>query len=231
MCARYTLSKKQEAILKAYAVQMAGEYKPNYNLAPTQEGLVITADEPGIAQPMHFGLIPHWAADTKLNMSTLNARTEEVLTKVTYAPLVEKHKTCLVLADGFYEWDRKTGKPIPYRFVLKDRELFAFAGLWSQWKNEDGSIVYRSFTIMTTQANGIVGKVHDPKFRMPVILDDYNERLWLDKELSPTALLSLCKPYSDEQMDVYQVSTEVNSTVIKGVINNKPELMLPLNSF
>jgi putative SOS response-associated peptidase YedK len=131
MCARYTLSKKQEEILKAYAVQMAGEYKPNYNLAPTQEGLVITADEPGIAQPMHFGLILYWAADTKLNISTLNARTEEVLTKKTYAPLIEKHKTCLVLADGFYEWDRKSGKPIPYRFVLKERELFAFAGLWS----------------------------------------------------------------------------------------------------
>jgi putative SOS response-associated peptidase YedK len=59
------LSKKQEAILKAYAVQMAGEYSPNYNLGPTQEGWVITADEPGIAQPMHFGLIPHWAADNK----------------------------------------------------------------------------------------------------------------------------------------------------------------------
>lgn len=230
MCARYTLSKSQELILKAYSVKLAGEYKPNYNLAPTQEGFVITADEPGIAQPMHFGLIPYWAADTKLNISTINARTEEALEKKTYAPLITKHKTCLVLADGFYEWDRKTGKPIPYYFKLKDRELFAFAGLWSQWKSKDGSQVYRSFTIMTTEANKVVGKVHDPKFRMPVILDDYNERLWLDKDLSPTALLSLCKPYPDDKMEAYRVGTEVNSTVIKGVINNRPELMLPLNS-
>jgi putative SOS response-associated peptidase YedK len=231
MCARYTLSKKQEQILKAYSVQIAGEYSPNYNLAPTQEGLVITADEPGIAQKMHFGLIPYWASDTKLNMSTLNARSEEVLDKKTFAPLVAKHKTCLVLADGFYEWDRKSGKPIPYRFILKEREVFSFAGLWSQWKSKDGSQVYRSFTIMTTEANQIVGKVHDPKFRMPVILDDYNERLWLDREIAPTALLSLCKPYPDDKMDAYQVGTSVNSTVIKGEINNKPELMLPLNSF
>jgi putative SOS response-associated peptidase YedK len=230
MCARYTLSKKQEQILKAYSVSIAGEYSPNYNLAPTQEGLVITADEPGIAQPMHFGLIPYWAADTKLNISTLNARSEEVLEKNTYAPLIQKHKTCLVLADGFYEWDRKSGKPIPYRFFLKERELFAFAGLWSQWKSKDGSQLYRSFTILTTEANKVVGKVHDPKFRMPVILVDYNERLWLDKDLSPTALLSLCKPYPDEKMEAFQVGTEVNSTVLKGVINNKPELMLPLNS-
>jgi putative SOS response-associated peptidase YedK len=230
MCARYTLSKKQEQILKAYSVQMAGEYSPNYNLAPTQEGLVITADEPGIAQTMHFGLVPYWAADSKLNMSTLNARSEDVLTKKTYAPLIQKHKTCLVLADGFYEWDRKSGKPIPYRFILKDRELFAFAGLWSQWKSKDGSNVYRSFTIMTTEANKIVGKVHDPKFRMPVILDEYNEQLWLDKEISPSELLTLCKSYADDKMEAYRVSTEVNSTVIKGVVNNRPELMVPLNS-
>jgi putative SOS response-associated peptidase YedK len=83
---------------------------------------------------------------------------------------------------------------------------------------------------MTTEANKVVGKVHDPKFRMPVILDDYNERLWLDKELSPATLLSLCKPYPDDRMEAYQVSTAVNSTVVKGVINNKPELMFPLNS-
>jgi putative SOS response-associated peptidase YedK len=153
-----------------------------------------------------------------------------VLEKKTYAPLIQSHKTCLVIADGFYEWDRKSGKPLPYRFILKERELFAFAGLWSQWKSKDGSQVYRSFTIMTTEANKIVGRVHDPKFRMPVILDKYSEPFWLSKDISPSELLNLCKPYPDEKMDAYQVGTEVNSTVIKGVINNKPELMLPLNS-
>jgi putative SOS response-associated peptidase YedK len=192
--------------------------------------MVITADEPDVIQPMHFGLVPYWAADTKLNMSTMNARAEEVLQKKTYAPLLEKHKTCLVLADSFYEWDRKSGKPIPYRFVLKERELFAFAGLWSQWKSKDGSVVYRSFTIMTTEANKIVGKVHDPKFRMPVILDKYSEGTWLSKDVSRSELLSLCGPYPDDKMYSYQVGAEVNSTVVKGMINNKPELMLPLNS-
>jgi putative SOS response-associated peptidase YedK len=230
MCARYTLSKKQEAILKAYAVQIAGEYKPNYNLAITQKGLVITADEPKIAQLMHFGLVPYTASKPEMSSDNWNARSETAISKQTYAPLIKHHKTCLVLADGFYEWDRKTGKPIPYRFVLKERELFAFAGLWSQWKSEDGSIVYRSFTIMTTEANKVVSKVHDPKFRMPVILDKYSEPFWLSKDISPAELLNLCKPYPDEKMDVFQVGTEVNSTVIKGQINNKPELVLPLNS-
>lgn len=230
MCARYTLTRRQEEILKAFTVSIMEPFQPNYNLAPTQNGLVVTADEPSVAQPMHFGLVPYWAADTKLNISTLNARSEEVLEKKTYAPLITKHKTCLVLADGFYEWDRKSGKPLPYHFKLKDRELFAFAGLWSQWKSKDGSQVYRSFTIMTTKANEVVGKVHDPKFRMPVILEPGDEKLWLDKELSPTDLLGLCVPYPDDKMIAHRVGTEVNSTVVKGVVNNKPELMVPLNS-
>lgn len=230
MCARYTLTRAEKEIQKLYEVQLKEGFAPNYNLAPTQEGLVITADEPGIAQKMHFGLVPYWAESTKLNISTLNAKSEEVLEKKTYRPLVHNHKTCLVLADGFYEWDKKSGKSIPYRFILKDRPVFAFAGLWSQWKSTDGSVVYRSFTIMTTAANKTVSKVHDPKNRMPVILDKHTEPFWLSKDISPTDLLSLCVPYPDEKMEAYQVSTAVNAAAIKGVINNKPELMLPLNS-
>jgi putative SOS response-associated peptidase YedK len=95
---------------------------------------------------------------------------------------------------------------------------------------KDGAVVYRSFTIMTTEANQIVGKVHDSKFRMPVILDKNSEAFWLSKDVPASDLLSLCKPYPDDQMEAYQVGTEVNSTVIKGIINNRPELMLPINS-
>jgi putative SOS response-associated peptidase YedK len=231
MCARYTLTRAEKELAKFYQVKVPDSFEPNYNLAPTQEGLVITADEPDLAQKMHFGLIPYWSVDTKLNISTLNARSEEVLEKKIYAPLIAKHKTCLVLADGFYEWDRKSGKSVPWRFQLKDREVFAFAGLWSQWKSKDGLQVYRSFTIMTTNANETVGKVHDPKFRMPVILDKYSEGFWLSKDISPSDLFSLCKPYPDDQMEAYRVSTDVNAAVVKGVVNNRPELMVPLNSF
>lgn len=157
MCTRYILTKKEKELAKAQGVVIPKDYAPNFNLAPTQLGLVITTDEPGIAQYMHFGLVPYWDIDTKLIISTLNARSEEALGKKTWKPVIEKRKTCLVLADSFYEWDRKTGKPVPWRFVLKQRKIFAFAGLWSQWKSKDGSIVYRSFSIMTTKANSMVG--------------------------------------------------------------------------
>jgi putative SOS response-associated peptidase YedK len=230
MCARYTLTKKEKDLAKALEVIIPVDYAPNFNLAPTQNGLVITADEPGVAQHMHFGLVPYWAENTKLNISTLNARSEEAMSKKTWKPLIEKHKTCLVIADSFYEWDRKTGKSIPWRFVLKDRDIFSFAGLWSQWKSKDGSLVYRSFSIMTTKANTIVGKIHDPKDRMPVILDKHDEKLWLSKDISTADLLSLCDTYPDEAMDYYRVSTDVNTAAIKTVPNNRPELIMALNS-
>lgn len=229
MCARFTLTAEEKEIARQYR-QVAEDFIANYNIAPTQKSLVITADEPDIAQNMHFGLVPYWAADTKLNISTLNARSEEALSKDTWRPLIVNHKTCLVLADGFYEWDKKSGMSIPWRFVLKDRNVFAFAGLWSQWKSKDGSAVYRSFSIMTTVANETVGKVHDPKFRMPVILDKHEEELWLSKDMSAAQLMSLCDPYPDEAMDCYRVSTDVNIAAIKGVPNNRPELIMPLNS-
>jgi len=224
MCARYTLTKEQKKIMASYQVKLPDDYAPNYNIAPTQNSLVITSDEPDTAQLMHFGLVPYWAQSTKLDFSTMNARSEEVASKKTYSPLLEKHKTCLVLTDGFYEWDKKTGDTLPYRFVLNDRDLFAFAGLWSQWKDKITGDVYRSFTIMTTRANEIVGKVHSPKFRMPVILDKKEESLWLSKDLSVDQLLSLCNPYPDDLMNSYRVAKEVNK-----VANNNSELILPLN--
>lgn len=230
MCARYTLSKKEKDLLKAYQVKLPENYSPNFNLAPTQNGLIVTADLPEIAQSMHFGLVPHWAESIKLNFSTLNSRSEEAATNRTWAPLLKHHKTCLVLADGFYEWDKKSGSSIPYHFTLKDRELFAFAGLWSQWQDKFSGEVYRSFTIMTIRSNDIVGKIHDPKFRMPVILDKNEEALWLSKDLSVPDLISLCNPYPDDLMNSTRVSTKVNATMVNKVHNNHPDLILPENS-
>lgn len=219
MCARYTLTKAQKELMKTYSRKVVGNYTPNYNIAPTASTLVITADEPELIQPMHFGLVPFWATNTKMSFSTINAREEEIMEKKTYAPLVKHHKTCLILADGFYEWDKKGGSPVPYYFTLKDRDIFAFAGLWSEWKN--GEEIYRSFTMLTTESNQIVGEVHCPKCRMPVILSKDEENLWLDKTISPSELLKMCNKYPDELMNRWQVSTAVNNVRNAGSELNK----------
>ncbi|MGI4021065.1 MAG: SOS response-associated peptidase [Janthinobacterium lividum] len=223
MCARFTMTQDEKALLKEFEAKTIDEnYRQSFNLAPTQLAPVIIAQKPEAIQLLHFGLVPFWSKDKKSSYAMMNARQETVLENKTFKPLMIHNKRCLVLADGFYEWKTEGKKKLPYRFKLLNREAFAFAGLWSQWKSEDKKEIYESFTILTTTPNQHVGTLHN---RMPVILAKEEEKLWLSDDVSPKDLISLCNPYPDEEMDSYAVSTEVNKAT-----NNHQDLILPMNS-
>ena len=114
-----------------------------------------------------------------------------------------------MLADGFYEWKVEGDTKTPYRFILNNEKPFAFAGLWDSWKNPEGGNVY-SFTIITTSPNSVIESVHD---RMPVILREEAEKLWIDTSVQDKQVLKgLLAPYPSELMKKYEVSTYVNST-------------------
>jgi len=222
MCARYTLSKEEKKLLQAYEAKLIAPFEPSFNIAPTQTAALITADEPEWIQQFHFGLVPFWAKDKKVGVSMLNARSETLLEKPAFKPLLLQNKRCLVLADGFYEWKTEGKEKLPYRFILKTREVFAFAGLWSQWIDPVTKDPYRSFTILTTSPNDDVAELHN---RMPVILSKEEEKVWLDGSVNPNDLLSLCDSYPADDMEKYRVSKEVNK-----VVNNHCNLILPANS-
>ena len=115
-----------------------------------------------------------------------------------------------MLADGFYEWRKVPGEKnkLPLRFVLKSREPFAFAGLWDTWNKPEGEELH-TFTILTTEANELIQPVHN---RMPVILPQEHEDVWLDPDnRNLQNLTALLKPYPIEEMEAYPVSTLVNS--------------------
>lgn len=222
MCARYTLSKAEKDILEAYAAELTEPFVPNYNLAPTQKGAVITADDPNLIQQYRFGLVPHWATDKKAAYKMLNARQETLFEKPSFKPLMLKNKRCLILADSFYEWEDTGTEKLPYRFILPDRPIFAFAGLYSWWKDKATEDWYKTFTIITTEPNEMVGKLHD---RMPVILTKEEEQIWLNGDVPMKDLIELCNPFPAVEMDIYRVSKEVNN-----VKNNHCDLILPENS-
>lgn len=221
VCGRYSLFTDYAILIDRFNVEkMAvdeGEYTPSYNVAPSQQIIAIINDShKNRLGTLRWGLIPPWAKDEKIGSKMINARSETVAEKPSFRNAFKK-KRCLVVADSFYEWQRKGGEKIPMRIKLKNGEPFAFAALWESWKAPDGKTV-NTCSILTTEANSLMKSIHD---RMPVILTKEEEEMWLDPNVEDVERLKgLLKPYKAEEMEAYRVSEEVNSPK-----NNKPELI------
>lgn len=141
---------------------------------------VITAENPELVEHYQWGLIPHWAKDDKIKQYTLNAKIETLHEKPSFRNSLNKR--CLVIANGFYEWqwlDSKGRRKQKYLLTLPGGELYAYAGIWSEWVNTLSGEIIRTYSIVTTEASGIMREIHNSKKRMPVILTPQNEQLWL----------------------------------------------------
>jgi putative SOS response-associated peptidase YedK len=187
---------------------------------PKQRALIVREKNDGREVVMaKWGLLPHWAKDSKIAFKMINARAETLTEKPAYRNLIGKHR-CLIPADGFYEWTvGSDGKKQPIHFHLPDYEMFAFAGLWTSRTDEETGEIIESCTIITTRPNELVAPVHD---RMPVILPAGAEPMWLDSSISKEHALSLLEPYPADLMLALPASTRVNS-----VRNDDSGLLLP----
>jgi putative SOS response-associated peptidase YedK len=204
MCGRFSLIASADQLRERFGVKIREPLKSRYNIAPTQTIPIITNTKPDEITLARWGLIPHWAKDEKASYSMINAKAETLEDKPTYrGPF--RSKRCLIPADGFYEWKKTGTKKIPFRFTRKDCKLFAFAGLYDDWEHEGKHVT--SCTIITTNANTLLAKVHD---RMPVILDEKQEKAWLE-DSKPEVLKSMLKPYPAGEMTSMQVSEKINS--------------------
>ena len=209
MCGRFTSSQRREAIGERFEVAVPETYQHRFNLAPQQRALIVRErDDAREAVMAKWGLLPHWAKDSKIAFKMINARAETLTEKPAYRSLIAKHR-CLIPADGFYEWTiGNDGKKHPIHFHLPDYEQFAFAGLWTSRTGEESGEVIESYTIITTTPNELVARVHD---RMPVILPAGAEGVWLDQATSKEHALSLLEPYPADLMVALPASIRVNS--------------------
>lgn len=207
MCGRFSLSMPLEDVRERFEVEIPGDlYEPRYNAAPGQNILVIPEESPNKADFYRWGLVPGWAKDPKIGNKLINARAETVAEKPAFRSAFKRYR-CLVPADGFYEWDKKSGTRVPYRFTFKDGKIFAFAGIYDHWTDKNGNEL-KSFSIITTQANRPVSQVHD---RMPIILMPDDEYHWLNQDLDLEEAKKILKPYSEMELEMYEISKMVNN--------------------
>ena len=220
MCGRFILVSEYENILSHFEIDgPAYDWKPRYNIAPTQPCLTIISEQnKRKIVPMNWGLIPNWSKNTTTSFQFFNARAESLKDKPSFKESF-LHRRCLVPATGFFEWKKFKGHKIPYKIGLKEDALFAFAGLWDSMINEKGEQV-RTFTIITTMANELTSGLHE---RMPVILKPDEEDSWIKEDMRDEAILmSLLKPYPSDLMEMKEVSPLANSWK-----NDSPEILIP----
>jgi putative SOS response-associated peptidase YedK len=225
MCGRFTLWIDLNELVEAMPwLTIPGgldALTPRYNIAPTQPIAVVPNNGERTLDFFVWGLIPSWAKDPKIGSRMINARGETVAEKPSFRAAYRRRR-CLILADGFYEWQKVPGQKNkqPVYIHLKSGEPFAFAGLWEYWQSEHGDEVL-SATIITTTPNDLLAPIHN---RMPVILPPTVYDRWLDPgEQPPDALDDLLAPYPASELETYPVSTMVNSPA-----NDMPECIEPL---
>lgn len=209
MCGRFSLALDPEELREAFGlIETPTMWIPRYNIAPTQPVAVITDAARPKLDFMRWGLVPSWAKDISIGQKLINARAETIREKPSFRSAFSRRR-CLIPADGFFEWKKNEGSKKtpaePYYFRLRSGKPFAFAGLWEIWHSPEGDEL-KSCTILTTDANELVGTVHQ---RMPILFEVDEAWTWL-QPLAADALLALLKPFPAEKMEAYPVSRLVN---------------------
>jgi putative SOS response-associated peptidase YedK len=192
VCGRYTLAGPDPASLRErFPIGESVPVRRRYNVAPGDDVLAVTTDREGAprGELLRWGLVPYWTKDPKtLGLKLINARSETMLTNGAFRGA----RRCLVIADGFYEWEARPGESKqPWWVTRTDGEPYAFAGLWSSWRPAHGVEPLRTAAIVTTAASDQLAHIHD---RMPVMLPQEAETPWLRQEAQPEDLLDLCVP-------------------------------------
>ena len=177
MCGRFAFFSPQEAIMEAFGLPFAPAGGPRYNISPSQAVSVIHLDDSGelVSDTCRWGLVPFWAKDPAIGNRMINARAETVAEKPSFREAF-KHRRCVVLADGFYEWHRDGDVKIPHFISLLSGEPFGLAALWENWTDKESGESLSTTTLITTAANEFMQTLHH---RMPVILQPESANDWL----------------------------------------------------
>jgi putative SOS response-associated peptidase YedK len=222
MCGRFMQERPVSELAEIFGAEpLADEPGGRYNVAPTDEALVVVQREDRRAITAYrWGLVPHWARDARIASRTFNARAETLATTPAFRDSFRR-RHCLVPVDAFYEWHGEGRARQPYRIGRTDGRPLALAGLWSGWRDPATDELRRTFSIVTTTPTDALRNLHD---RMPVVLGDGSWERWLaPADAAPGELRALLDPDASLELAIVPVSRLVND-----VRNDGPELAQPV---
>ena len=227
MCGRSSLHDAPVSVLgKFHLPPVLPGFEPRYNIAPSQQQWTILLNPSGKpeARQLWWGLVPSWADDPSVGARLINARSDAVAVKPSFQASFRSRR-CVILADGYYEWNGTGKSRAPYRFHMKGDRDFALAGLWDRW--ERGTETLETCTIITTDASATAAKVHH---RMPVVLTPERAVEWVDSRTRESRLFDLMNSYEEDDLVSYEVSSVVNSPINNGIdcIAPAPPKPLPI---
>jgi putative SOS response-associated peptidase YedK len=213
MCGRAKLTTPPEVLRELFELREVPSLGAHYNIAPTQ--LLAVIRRPGELEELRFGLVPPWARSVAEGNRFINARAETVA-KIPAFREAFRGRRCIVVVDGFYEWQKEGKRSAPYVLRLANGDPFGLAGVWGAWHSRDGEVV-ESVAIVTAPSLGAAARLHD---RMPIVLSPSSYGDWLDPSLpDPERLLA---PARVEELVAMPVSTAVNDPR-----NDGPECVAP----
>ncbi|MBN1331388.1 SOS response-associated peptidase [Candidatus Dojkabacteria bacterium] len=203
MCYRYYIGTNFYIEKRFSTVPFGLGLQPNLSASPSQFLPIIRESAEGRKISLaKWGLIPSWAKNDDFASKLANARLESIETKPSFARPF-KFKRCIVPVSGFYEWEHREGEKIKYSIEPEDGNGFGLAGLWDEWMPPNGDPII-SYTILTTNPTPKIKKIHQ---RMPVILENDEESIWLAEDSKTDSLKQLFDPYPYRKLKVFQTET------------------------
>jgi len=214
MCGRFAFYSPHEAIVRLFGVATASEIEPRWNIAPTR--FIATVREVGGPREvamLYWGLVPSWAKEKAIGARMINARSETLAEKPSFRNAFRRRR-CLVLADGYYEWQRTGATKQPYFIAFDDGQPFGMAGLWERWRDPASGEPLESCCVVTTAPASAIAHVHD---RMPAIVPPEGYAEWLDPTNEATDRLArLLQPCQRADLRARPVSSRVNDARHQG---------------
>ncbi|GAB4024503.1 SOS response-associated peptidase [Spirosoma koreense] len=220
MCFHKSLAVTAQELETRYEAAMptAAHFQPVYHANAYQFPTwpILTHQQPGQFQMMHWGLIPHWTKtpDDAMEMRTrtINARSETIYDKPSFRSSAKAGNRCLIPVTGFYEWHTMGSKKFPFYISTSDQKIASIAGLWDDWADPETGEITTTYTLLTTDANPLLAAIHNSKKRMPCVLTAEAEQRWLHDDLNEDeAVKLLTAQYPAKRMHSYSISKRITS--------------------